>query len=55
MKILSFGAGMQSTAMALMSCERAMGKSDLYPEVPIHDAVVFCNLGLEPAWVTKQV
>ena len=55
MKILSFGAGMQSTALALMSCERAMGKSNLYPEVPIYDAVVFCDLGLEPAWVTKQV
>lgn len=55
MKILSFGAGMQSTALALMSCERAMGKFDLYPEVPIYDAVVFCDLGLEPAWVIKQV
>ena len=28
MKILSFGAGMQSTALALMSCENAFAKSD---------------------------
>ena len=28
MKILSFGAGMQSTALALMSCENVFAKSD---------------------------
>lgn len=55
MKILAFGAGMQSTALALMACERAMGKPRLYPEVPIYDAVVFCDLGLEPAWVARQL
>lgn len=55
MKILAFGAGMQSTALALMSCEKAMGKPGLYPEVPIYDAAVFCDLGLEPAWVARQV
>lgn len=58
MKILSFGAGMQSTALALMSCENVFAKSDgkelPYPLVPIYDIVVFCNLGLEPIWVRKQ-
>lgn len=57
MKILSFGAGMQSTALALMSCENAFAKeTELkpYPMVPIYDAVIFCDLGLEPQWVTKQ-
>ena len=54
MKILSFGAGMQSTALALMSCENAIRKMKPYPQVPIYDAVVFCDLGLEPSWVQKQ-
>ena len=45
---------MQSTALALMSCEnvRAPGK---HPLVPVYDLVVFCDLGKEPPWVTKQV
>ena len=55
MKILSFGAGMQSTALALMSCENAFAKTDgkelPYPLVPIYDIVIFCDLGLEPVWV----
>lgn len=55
MKILSCGAGMQSTALALMSCEKAMGRSSLYPDVPIYDAIIFCDLGLEPVWVKRQV
>ena len=58
MKILSFGAGMQSTALALMSCENAFSKTDgkelPYPLVPIYDIVIFCDLGLEPVWVRKQ-
>ena len=58
MKILSFGAGMQSTALALMSCENAFAKTDgkelPYPLVPIYDIVIFCDLGLEPVWVRKQ-
>ncbi len=58
MKILSFGAGMQSTALALMSCEnahaKAHGKEFPYPLVPIYDIVIFCDLGLEPLWVRKQ-
>lgn len=63
MKILSCGAGMQSTALALMSCANKIindGKSDDFEftynkEVPIYDAILFCDLGLEPAWVMDQV
>lgn len=56
MKILSFGAGMQSTALALMSCENAIRKSSYpYPLVPIYDAVIFCDLGFEPPWVKRQL
>lgn len=54
MKILSFGAGMQSTALALMSCENAMAGYPVHPEVPIYDDVVFCDLGFEPPWVKEQ-
>lgn len=58
MKILSFGAGMQSTALALMSCENAKAimsdKTLPYPLVPIYDAVIFCDLGFEPSWVKTQ-
>lgn len=54
MKILSCGAGMQSTALALMSCENKV-KGNIYSHVPIYDAVVFCDLGFEPPWVKKQV
>lgn len=45
---------MQSTALALMSCENKM-KGIIHKEVPIYDAVVFCDLGLEPYWVKNQV
>jgi len=71
MKILSCGAGMQSTALALMSCEKKMlmakmsrrnvqGQLSLfsdepYPEVPIYDCIIFCNLGYEAPWVYRQV
>lgn len=58
MKILSFGAGMQSTALALMSCENASaiakGDEPAWPLVPIYDLVVFCDLGFEPSWVMRQ-
>jgi len=58
MKILSCGAGMQSTALALMSCENALAasKGRAFPneEVPIYDLVIFCDLGMEPSWVRKQ-
>lgn len=53
MKILSCGAGMQSTALALISCEQAQGKPE-HPEVPRYDAIIYCDLGIEPAWVPEQ-
>lgn len=47
---------MQSTALALMSCENAMVKGDVpYPLVPVYDAVIYCDLGLEPPWVYHQL
>lgn len=59
MNILSFGAGMQSTALALMSCENAlaarMGKTFPHPTIPIYDCIVFCDLGLEAEWVIAQM
>ena len=58
LKILSFGAGMQSTALALMSCENAYavqkGREIPYPKVPVYDLVIFCDLGFEPPWVKHQ-
>ena len=45
---------MQSTALALVSCEQAKGKI-LHHEVPRYDAIIFCDLGIEPVWVPKQV
>lgn len=54
MKILSCGAGMQSTALALMSCENKK-KGIIHKEVPVYDAVIFCDLGSEPYWVKDQV
>lgn len=59
MKILSCGAGMQSSALHLMSCEnafaRARGRPPVWPKVPIYDVSVFCDLGFEPPWVAGQV
>lgn len=63
MKILSCGAGMQSTALVLMSCanklideKRTGDYRFVYTnQVPIYDAVLFCDLGLEPSWVYNQV
>lgn len=46
---------MQSTALALMSCENAIHRSRPYPKVPVYDAVIFCDLGLEPSWVQRQM
>lgn len=54
MKILSCGAGMQSTALALMSCENKL-YGIKHPLVPIYDAIMFCDLGEEPVWVYNQV
>ena len=59
MKILSCGAGMQSSALHLMSCENALakirGEPPVWPPVPIYDISIFCDLGFEPPWVKKQV
>ena len=50
---------MQSSALFLMSCQNALaqkkGKPAVWPLVPIYDVSVFCDLGLEPPWVLKQV
>lgn len=53
--ILSCGAGMQSTALALMSCENAASNIPVHPLVPVYDSVIFCDLGYEPPWVYRQV
>lgn len=53
LKILSCGSGMQSSALALMSCENAV-HSNTYPLVPVYDAIIFCDLGNEPEWVYSQ-
>lgn len=53
MKVLSFGAGQQSTALALMSCDNVLHPGK-FP-VPVYDAIIFCDLGGEREWVYKQV
>lgn len=45
---------MQSTALALMSCENVKNP-EKFPMVPVYDLVCFCDLGKEPPWVMKQV
>lgn len=53
--ILSYGAGTPSTTLALMSCENAYhGQLYPHPEVPVYDAVIFCDLHGEPSWVYAQ-
>lgn len=55
LNILSYGAGTPSTTLALMSCENAQrGQPYPHPEVPIYDAVIFCDLHSEPSWVYVQ-
>lgn len=54
MKILSCGAGQQSTALALMSCDNVRNPGK-FPLVPIYDAILFCDLGGEREWVYRQV
>lgn len=56
MKMLSYGAGVLSTALVLMSCENARSVDDPpYPLVPVYDAVIYCDLGLEAPWVISQL
>lgn len=49
---------MQSTALALMSCEIAKAVSKGLPiphwKVPVYDLVIFCDMGFEPPWVKEQ-
>lgn len=58
-KILSCGAGMQSTALALKSCENKIasdkGEALPFPTIPIYDVIIFCDLDKEPDHVYKQV
>lgn len=54
MKILSCGAGQQSTALELMSCDNVLHPNK-FPLVPIYDAILFCDLGGERNWVYDQV
>lgn len=56
LNILSYGAGTPSTTLALMSCENAQrGPPYPYPDVPVYDAVIFCDLHSEPSWVYAQM
>lgn len=59
LKILSCGAGMQSTALALKSCENKIafmkGLPLPHPTIPIYDYIIFCDLDKEPEHVYKQV
>lgn len=49
---------MQSTALALMSCENAIAIRNKQippnPNVPVYDLIIFCDLGMEPPWVMQQ-
>jgi hypothetical protein len=54
MKILACGAGQQSTALSLMSCDNVMHPNK-FPLIPIYDAILFCDLGGERKWVYEQV
>ena len=45
---------MQSTALALMSCENKK-RGTVYPQIPVYDLIVFCDMGWEPDWVYDQV
>lgn len=46
---------MQSTALALMSCENKLKGRMVHPLVPIYDLIIFADLGGEPDWVYDQV
>lgn len=50
LEILSYGAGTPSTTLVGMACENAMRGYPVWPEVPIYDAVIFCDLHAEPSW-----
>lgn len=52
--ILCCGAGQQSTALALMSCDK-LRRNAAYPQVPVYDAVIFSDTACEAPWVYRQV
>lgn len=54
LNILSYGAGTPSTTLVGMSCENAIHGYPIWPEVPVYDAVIFCDLHGEPSWVYTQ-
>ncbi len=54
MKVLACGAGQQSSALTLMSCDNILHPGK-FPLVPIYDAVLYCDLGGEREWVYRQV
>lgn len=54
LSILSYGKGTPSTTLALMSCENAIRGYQVWPEVPVYSAVIYCELHAEPSWVYKQ-
>lgn len=51
---MSCGAGQQSTALALKSCDNVLHPNK-YPLVPVYDGIIFCDLGGEREWVYRQV
>lgn len=54
MEFLSLGGGVISTVPALMSRENVETPGK-YPRIPVYDAIIFCDLGLEAPWVYEQV
>lgn len=55
LEIMSYGGGTPSTTLVLMSCENKLTGRAVYPQVPIYDYVLFCDLHAEPSWVYRQV
>ena len=48
--------GSRPRSQKITACDNAdMNKPVLHTAVPIYDAVIFCDLGLEPPWVMQQV
>lgn len=54
LKILSYGAGTPSTALALMACENKLSGRPVHPLVPDYDFIIICDLHAEPSWVYRQ-
>ncbi len=54
LNILSYGAGVPSTTLVGMACENVTRGYPVWPSVPVYDAVIYCHLHSEPAWVYEQ-